>query len=1746
MLKHAKKLILTISVVLITMILGTMCYQVAAYTQNDLSSQLTSGNGNLNKKFTINQLSSVPSLYCVLRTTDVAIGKEYKVTNYIKIDGKQATSIRGNNTTYGPITHNNNAIIAYILGKVDSSLPTGETDSNDNMTTRQKALWAKWNAWKQSSGTLSNGSTANVGSTLGITWENAVGPVTVGGVTYYSLTAGPYTKHELTNKLISEAETYATSTIKSISNSGSAKFETSGAVSGPFKVSYTGKISSVTVKNVDNSTVSKGTSGIQYYSDAQCKNEITDVTKIKSGSPFYIKNNTNKGLSKVTVTLEAYTKIGAEIWNLEGPSSGQKLAYVKTTTTSHAPSVTIEAKPETITITKTDADSTSTKLNGAKFVIWRRGKGWLGYNTSTKKVTYDNKWSGAYQFVTGQSYCGNTATAGVIKLTGLVPGYTYYIFETATPSSAYPLDKQGGVAGWHTTSGDWSTFDSTSDGKIAIPNDYCIGGKTGCKNYENVLIQNANNLGTKNTNYYSGTSINLTVKNKKYDSSITITKQDEDTKQKLNGAQFVIWRIGEGWLGYNTSTKKVTYDNKWSNDNSGAYKFETGKSYCGNTAQAGVIKLTGIKDTGKYYIFEVKTPSNDYPLNKQPGVYDSTGEWGTFGTNSLKNYITKNGYSYTAPNDYNMKNNNNGVPNVIINPKTESGYQTYPLDSNKNISITVENKAYNQSLEIKKVDADDNTKLINGAQFVIWDRGKGWIVPNDAGTAVTYDNIWSEAKKRPFVTGNKYLGNEPTTGVIKLTGLRSGGEYYIFEIGTGSDEYDLSEQDDYKPDGNSWSTFGTNEIKEYATKMGHTAPDDYRLNVGNILINKRDNDGNVYTGKDIKTTVTNRKKFIDIEGFVWEDKKIGKLEKNSVYDATADGGNGETRIPGVKVYLKQRSETDKTKYIQTTTTAQDGSYKLEEIDRTKLSDYYIEFDYSNYYKDNKRYIPVIFNVDKNNPSVTSKAVTDENDYPVKDSELKGKSTTYAGKPANGEDKVGLTYFLNLKDTNGNYLLYDSATSTLKNINLGISEVESAEYDIKQGVAYAKIMYNGQKFKYYYEGTGQQISEDYPTVNWGGQRAYSRAIYPSEIHGLLDGGDLKVYVVYRITVTNTEKKNSEIYKEDLLHITSLTESIDNIYELNKDIENDFDNEAKDDIAKWEGNSDGKNAKYNGTFTLGSEQSRVVYIQFKLKESRIREILNGNLGTSSDTPVNATAVGYHTYKRTDHGWFNSDSKFDVYMKEKNHQTDDDTRNAAARGMVFKLPDNQRERTVSGIVFKDKNTKNNGEIIGNGILDDSEEKIKDVEVQLYEKDGTTVAKRYPKNKGGNAETDPIKTAQGGTYSFEGVTPGEYIIRFKYSDGTVVDGNPIDVNNYKSTIVALNSAKSALGNGTNNHGGQWYKYQTGTENNAIDNKKYSVAVDNIETRGYADTNGKKSNDANTPQTTITIENALSNEGSANIQEPSFGGFNFGIIEEPDQKAEVEKVITHMQLTNSQGNVIFTGNPKSGNLQGVTDLSPENTLGSKKAKIEINEDSIYDSILELTYDIVVNNTSDINYIEFDKNHKGYYYYFGETGSYSRKVKLNIEEMLDTLDPQLTEPQLVYVSIDPESTKVTEDNKKQKLTIEGFGELSQGTSKKISIKAQVRLTRQDDLEFVNKIEITKLQNSIERQPGDPDLSSSEYEETLKLIKQPTLPDPSEAVATVVPPTGEDRVTTEIYAIAGVSALVMLATGVILIKKKVLN
>lgn len=601
-------------------------------------------------------------------------------------------------------------------------------------------------------------------------------------------------------------------------------------------------------------------------------------------------------------------------------------------------------------------------------------------------------------------------------------------------------------------------------------------------------------------------------------------------------------------------------------------------------------------------------------------------------------------------------------------------------------------------------------------------------------------------------------------------------------------------------------------------------------------------------------------------------------------------------------------------------------------------------------------------------------------------------------------------------------------------------------------------------------------------------------------------------------------------------------------------------------------------------------------------------NGNQKTNIEGLENIVEINsYSTYSDKDftksYAGIDSNSNPGSTVPGNKDTYEDDT--DYAPGLILEVA-NPRE--IKGTVFEDNAVDpteggTNRERLGNGKFDDGEKTISGVQVGLYkeadfeeikDEDGKIIdmqleseAKPVGTTTYGGDNKD--STGKDGTFTIKDFAPGEYRIVYFWGDGKYT------IEDYKSTIWTSDNKNEKDGNPNT-----WYRVNT--------HIRYSDAKDNYATRLKIDsedtsidkmdsmTNIDKM-DSKTNSMTFGVElkddiyNIKTETSGIDKVTFSIENIDFGVIERPRQSIDVTKRAKSMKITLANGQVIADAKivEKDGKLQleqqvkGViyTEPSDKNNPKNGQIKAEIDNELIQGATVEIKYEIKVQNNSEIDY-----DSKGYYCY-GEKGE--EIVKIKASGVYDYLDntmiandentewetktivnynekvskPTIMEEYFKYQSSSIDSSgnteirvwyeefkeqyataiknwKITEikEARKKKLVDKTIlynadleKEIAPGESKNASLTASKILTNTDEIELNNDVEITEVTRTAK---------------TGRKVtpKYTSLYDRGETV-TITTPTGENK-NYILITIVAISFFVILGTGIVFIKKKILK
>ena len=957
---------------------------------------------------------------------------------------------------------------------------------------------------------------------------------------------------------------------------------------------------------------------------------------------------------------------------------------------------------------------------------------------------------------------------------------------------------------------------------------------------------------------------------------------------------------------------------------------------------------------------------------------------------------------------------------------------------------------------------------------------------------------------------------------------------------------------------------GTYEIYEIDTQYGYGIWDDnYDTSKGlkKIAEINLPDDGQVIHN----VIIENKKQFIDLSGYVWEDMLNGKdnarnnLFQNDQYD------DKDKLVPGVKVILH---DTVRNRELVTWTNEngeyhfgsrnEDLTYTDDTLRIADLDKYYIEFEYNGV-----KYRNVKLNPDVNvtNASRASEEVASgksDEDSSVRQRFNERFSTISSGTQidSNGEstgividangnvnsDKISYTkngehqsqinYGKNMTEANGNkeaygeniyhikattyknlnlsdylegYIKKENTTivhvNEIKNINLGLYSREQVDVAVDSDVARFVLNVNGYQHTYKYATLVNPDTQEEMDVKLKALKGkyYERQLHESTIsYSATPEGVPNLYadITYKIYLQNKSNTLTAKIKELTLNYDEDLKIISYGYEGSN-----VNTEVSESAITATKNGTGAVQLKEATIDLEKLEDRkisagkreVLEVTFRTDANTIAKILNNPTGIKFD--FMAEVKTYSTYANNEENAFNraegiyAYASIDKNSAARNAQVQIDTddsfvtdtfENDTTIAPTFKLSKGTQTE-LSGIVYEDspkestpiKISGNNiYERVGDGIYN-NENVMANVLVELlsvpmengqYDSDTARtgengqqeydVAKLYQENKTTQGESSKVLartyTNEKGEYKFEGLTAGNYVIKYTYGKnmkdvdengqekGTIrsataiytSDGKTklkeIEAREYKSTVITSGEISNAMnitdGKAHLNGDYSWFLKSPET--------RYSDAVDDVEYRANLEKEAKinyeilkgtktyvyENMEAYTPYFKLGVEEFNDQQSGATLETQEDGTLNhvftidnvdFGLIERPIVDLQVDKVITGLKVSLGNGQVLINGDPSKESLPyvrtGLDDFVP----------IEMDTELLQNATIEEEYTIKITNNSELDYSIYpiwgtDNTQKvalrrNYYYYGTQEGlTTDEAVTTRIDVLGDYIGSELT------------------------------------------------------------------------------------------------------------------------------------------------
>ena len=449
-------------------------------------------------------------------------------------------------------------------------------------------------------------------------------------------------------------------------------------------------------------------------------------------------------------------------------------------------------------------------------------------------------------------------------------------------------------------------------------------------------------------------------------------------------------------------------------------------------------------------------------------------------------------------------------------------------------------------------------------------------------------------------------------------------------------------------------------------------------------------------------------------------------------------------------------------------------------------------------------------------------------------------------------------------------------------------------------------------------------------------------------------------------------------------------------------------------------------------------------------------------------------------------------------------------------------------------------------------------------------------------------VNTDNTGHYKIYGIIPGKYILKFTYGNGSViykeaVPQGDLKVDYYKSTIIKSDTIKNAIQSSTPS---MWYKTTMNDANRtsdaADDKNSYDVSktentlynsnqyTSKVETKSaytaplnikFEMTDGEEGNETS-QSTQVLVTNSDGTQQVETLITYNVKNVDFGIVEKARQEYEVIKEISNVKITLSNGQVLIDGDPRSTEIKYVKLLRNTPFNRANTVDMEIDNELLVGSTIEVEYSIYGKNDSEINYLTYE------YYYFGTESSNPDDLEtLKITKTIDYLSNELAFDKSTLVdSIKPgkfsENTIKTDT---EEISISDYLDSNIIQSAKRHSNVLVLVSNKElkpgDTTEEWKYKTSKLLASTD------ELTFENYVETIEVVTTSVLSDKNilgnlDSLPTnyssfagsnetdfysgnimITSPTGENR--NVIIIVVGAIALLVVAEGIWIIKRKVL-
>ena len=903
--------------------------------------------------------------------------------------------------------------------------------------------------------------------------------------------------------------------------------------------------------------------------------------------------------------------------------------------------------------------------------------------------------------------------------------------------------------------------------------------------------------------------------------------------------------------------------------------------------------------------------------------------------------------------------------------------------------------------------------------------------------------------------------------------------------------------------------------------------------------------------KTSELQIPNKQRWVKLSGYVWLDKIYGKQSLRNDLFKDNDYDSSDMLLDGITVRVMDKTTgqiaKDKNGNELKGTTANGGAYLFIDVEIDKLNDYYIEFEY-----DGLTYTNVVPHIDRDNGSKAAESSANRDAFNKNFSSVEGKAEdTGFTRDSNGNEKHQLSYSLNQNEhsstliNNGQYPITAQTSETgyyirdhftygqeeIKYINLGLYEREQPDMALLKDIQNVRVAVNGYQHVYNYAQRFVNQGEYGDGFNVGvkfgnkyGSMSYSRAVYKADYEYTNEqdaSKELKVYITYKLQMKN-ESSNL------ITQINSLVDYYDSRYNLTKvgtGLDDNGGVTGEVNHTESDYNANYKKTIINANAKIDAQKTSDIYVEFELNRDAVINILSDKENLDNVAEINSYSI-FDTNGNVYAG-IDKDSNPGNAVPGEVTSYQDDTDSAPA--LKLEVAD---AREMSGKVFLDATS---GELMtgkvrqGNGQYDDGEKGIPGVAVTLTENTGS--GKVY------TATTD-----ENGDFYINNYIPGDYTLTYTWGDQTYT------VQNYKGTIYDVSRDQSNK---------QWYKENVDKRlTDALDDYELRQSIDNEikSIRHDTKTTIDKMN-STTPTMGIGVEyesTYTASSGDRYVYKVS--NIDFGIVERARQQIGLNKRVKSLKITLANGQVVTDITiDENGNITGQKDhviyMKPSATTDPKNGfvRVELDNELIQGSTLEVSYEIKATNESEVDYLSED------FYKYGKVEG--PVVTITPSAIIDYLDKDwafdqdkntawsvktLEEAKGLVAEVVYNNSESTINNKTILYTTSLQDKKLEPTqTASVDLNVSKVLSTAEDISLNNETEVTHLDKTGGSKPNS---TPGNY---VPGTGKTESDDSTAETVIVTPATGANR-NFIIPTIVGAIALIVLGGGVFLIKRKALK